>query len=408
MNNQNNLKVSKLKKISSKETILFILILIEFAIIFYILRYGFNVSSEFMLMSDDGYYESAILMNEQVFHQGPGWMNYAMVKFYKLFPIELHPYVAVIYRALFLFTTLFLIRTLYCKNDTEKIIIYIVFMFPLLFYFVFKPGPEIFMMPFITILIYQLSYDKLSKWYEYIIFIISFFIISQMKPSLAILSIYAAFVMLKKKKILIGIIILILLFGNYWLFKQASHTKDTPYGEKLPELSIVVANGLRNKQFFMNITHNKINLNDPQYFASIMDKTWPEMEQIIEKECKTNIDVLKYLLKNPDLIVFQIIINFLHIFGGTGRLGLNIILFLINFPIYIITFILVKKQNKTHLQIFKYCLSYLLFFLLLNVRFRYVYPILPIIYFLFATNVYYYWQSKKELKNNKVGFELAP
>ncbi|MDD3192188.1 MAG: hypothetical protein PHP41_05515 [Bacilli bacterium] len=375
-----------------------LLLLVEFVALFIILRYVLGVSAQFMASADDGYYTHAVLGNGAIFQNGGGWMNYAILSWYRFFPVDWHPYVALTFRFLFYFTALMIIRKLYSQDSTEKRITYLVFMFPLLFYYVFKPSSEIFILPVLVYMIYQLAWDRIHKWHEYLVFFGCFFFISQMKPALGTLAIYASIRVLLKKRYLLTTILIFSLFGNYWVFNQLS-SDDT---EGMPELSIVLFNGLRQKQIIKEVFSGEAELSNADYPASVVrDYSYPEMQRILAEEGKTNIDMARYLIQHPEIVAANIGMNFFNLFGGIGRLYIAGPLFLFNFCIYLMVFFLTKKYNKKHFEIFMLCMAYLLFFLLLNVRFRYTYPVMPVVYYLFAVNMHHYLvQRRAQIKQS--------
>jgi hypothetical protein len=375
--------------------ILLAILLIDLVSVFVVLRYVLHVSLSFMIKTDDAYYTRAVLQNFGVFRQGAGWMNFVFVKWYGLFPLGWHPYIGILFRTLHYLAALFLIKRFICKSEFERKLVYIVFMFPLLFYFIFKPAPEIFMLPLLILMIYQLAYDKIHKPREYFLFFAAFFIISQMKPVLVTLVFFAVYRLLRIKRFIFSAVLLAFLFGNYWLYKACSDSPVNTYCD-MPELSVIIANGLRQKEIFTDLVHGKADLNNPDYRAKIMrDRSWIQMMDIVQKTGNTNKGVILYLVKHPDLILFQIGMNFLMIFGGMGRMWLMLLLCAINIPVFVITFVLTRKQDRQRFLILLYCMAYLLFFLVLNAMFRYTYAILPLVYFLFALSVYKFITDRK-------------
>lgn len=380
--------------IKDRQKLLFTILVVEFIVLFWLLRYVLKTPLSFFVASDDGYYNGGILKGFGIFNLGPGWMNYAVIKWYKLFPQFLHPWIAVFYRFDFYLLTLFTVRRLFAETDREKLLATAVFLFPLLFYYVFKPASEIFMMPLLAIVIWQLACDRLRKWHEIALFCLLFFIIMQFKPVLLFLAAFATIRFLLDKRYLLAGLMIVLTLGSLLSYKALSYdfTKEK---SRRPMLSIIVFNSLRQKQIFRDIRQGKVELANPDYRAAIVrEGTLQEMVKVVEETGGTELGIVKYLLKNPDLLFYQLAVNFIMIFGGVGRMGLVVLLFIFNLTVFILTWLLLRRGNRQHRSVFYHCLAYLSIFLLILPNFRYTYTVLPIIYFLCLNGLFNLYNAK--------------
>jgi hypothetical protein len=184
--------------------------------------------------------------------------------------------------------------------------------------------------------------------------------------------------------------------GSFLAYKSLSYdwTKER---SRRPLLSMVVFNSLRQKQIFQDMTLGKVELANPDYRAAIVrNNTAQQMLNIVKQTGGTEKGLARYLLQHPDLLVYQLGVNFIMIFGGVGRMGLVLLLFA--FTVFILTWLMLRKGDITHRLVFYYCLAYLAVFLLILPNFRYTYTILPIIYFLFLNGIFKYFFHHKGTK----------
>lgn len=384
-----------------KQQLIYTLITLEFILIFLVFRNVMHIPLNFFVASDDGYYNGGIVKSFGIFNLGPGWMNYAIIKWYKLFPSYFHPIIALFYRLVFYTLTLAMVQKLFARGKTEKLLASIVFLFPLLFYYVFKPASELFIMPLLAVLIFQLAYDKVKRWQDIVLFCLLFFIVMQFKPILVTLAAFAFFSYLFKKRFIFAVVLIAITVGSFLSFKALSYdfTKEK---SKRPFLSAMVFNSLRQKQIFQDIVLGKVKLQDPDYRAAIVrENTGAEMLEVLKQTGYTEKGVIKYLVKHPDLLLYQFVFNFFMVFGGVGRMGLALLLFAFNLGVFILTYILLRKGDKPHRTVFYYCLAYLAVFLLVLPNFRYTYTILPIVYFLFLSGISKYYLHHKGTKSTK-------
>jgi hypothetical protein len=380
---------------ADRRKLIFTLLVLEFIILFWLLRYVLNTPLSFFVASDDGYYNGGIVKGFGPFNLGPGWMNYAAIIWYRFLPAFLHPWIAVFYRFAFYLITFFTVRKLYATTDEDKLLAGIVFLFPLLFYYVFKPASEVFMMPLLAIVIWQLSYDKLRKWREIALFCLCFFIIMQFKPILLTLAAFACLRFLMDRRLAMAGLMIALMLGGLASYKALSYDFSKEKSRR-PLLSIVVFNSLRQKQIFTDMMQGKVDAANPDYRAAIVrEGTLQEMVKVVEETGGTELGIARYLLQNPDLIFYQIAMNFIMIFGGVGRMWLVAALFIFNLAVFILTWLLLRRGNTDHRSVFYHCLAYLAIFLLILPNFRYTYTVLPIIYFLCLSGLYQYCTQKR-------------
>jgi hypothetical protein len=237
-----------------------------------------------------------------------------------------------------------------------------------------------------------------KRWQDIVLFCLLFFIIMQFKPVLITLAAFAFVSFLFKKRFIFAAVLIAITVGSFLSFKALSYDFSKEKSQR-PFLSSVIFNSLRQKQIFQDMVLGKVQLQNPDYRAAIVrEDTSVEMLEVLKQTGYTEKGIIKYLVKHPDLLLYQFVFNFFMVFGGVGRMGLALLLFAFNLGVFIITYLLLRKGDKAHRTVFYYVLAYLAVFLLVLPNFRYTYTILPIVYFLCLNGIVKYYFHHKGAK----------